>query len=330
IILSPNKHHKNRPFTLDLLIPASPSSKRIRQSLIPNRQSNIPTFKKIRAISPPHNLPINMGVEPTKKRTATSTISPYNTRAEKAEKDKKQQENQKTQEKNIKIMEKEKLADGFCEEFQINFDLAQAQINCITCQQIGTIIIAPDTNATYSPPAPMLHCTNCGGHFTHKQFLEVIVQVSTIIKKHQETTAVPKSDGMDFFIHNFPQLPDYLQAIHKRLDKHDEMFEELIKLQKKVSELTDANNSLQQKNKKLEHELATLRSTESVNPSTGSQASKYASDTDSSNTNNNNNNNHNKNNSSPSVPTTTKSPTPSYAQMTAHKVTIKKPTTRQV
>ncbi|KAG2204593.1 hypothetical protein INT45_013587, partial [Circinella minor] len=211
-------------------------------------------------------------------------------------------------------MEKEKLADGFCEEFQINFDLAQAQINCITCQQIGTIIIAPDTNATYSPPAPMLHCINCGGHFTHKQFLEVIIQVSTIIKKHQETTAVPKSD-----------------AIHKRLDKHDEMFEELVKLQKKVSELTDANNSLQQKNKKLERELATLRSTEQINPSTGSQASKYASDTDSSNTNNNNNNNnHNKNNSSPSVPTITKSPTPSYAQMTACKVTNKKPTTCQV
>ncbi|KAI7847066.1 hypothetical protein BDC45DRAFT_562577 [Circinella umbellata] len=271
-----------------------------------------------------------MGVEPTKKRTNTTITSPYNTWAEKSEKDKKQQENQKTPEKIIKIMEKEKLADGFCEEFQLNFDLAQAQINCITCHQIGTIIIAPDTNATYSPPAPMLHCTNCNGHFSHKQFLQVIVHVSTIIKKHQAAAPASQSDGMDTFIHNFPHLPDYLQAIHKRLDKHDEMFEELVKLQKKVSELTDANISLQNKNKKLEHELATLCGTDKINPSTGSQASKYASEADSIINNNNNNHNDKNNNSPPPAPTATKSSTPSYAQMTAHKVTIKKPTTRQV
>ena len=331
IVQSPTKHQQNRPFALDLLIPASPSSKRNRQSLIPNRQSNIPTFKKLRAISPIINSPTNMGVEPTKKRTTTTTTSPYNTRAEKAEKDKKQQENQKTPEKNKKIMEKEKLADGFCEEFQNNFDLAQPQINCTTCKQTGTMIIAQDTNAMYTPPAPMLHCNNCSGHFTHKHFLEIIVQVSTILKKHQAATPISQPDDMDLFIHNFPQLPDYLQAIHKRLDKHDEMFAELVKLQEKVNELTDANNSLEQKNKKLEHELATLRDTEKINPSTGSQASKYAGDSNSTNNNSNNNNDtQNKNASSSSASTTTKSLTPSYAQITTRKVNNKKPTTRQV
>ena len=67
---------------------------------------------------------------------------------------------------------------------------------------------------------------------------------------------------MDSFIHNSPQLPDYLQAIYKRLDKHDKIFAELVKLQEKVTQLTDANNNLQQQNKKLEHELAILHSTE--------------------------------------------------------------------
>ena len=144
-----------------------------------------------------------MGIKLIKKRTTTTTTSPYNTRADKNEKEKQQEKSKET-------IEKEKLLDNFSENFKYNFDLTQLQIGYITYKQTGTISITQDTNAMYNLPALMLYCNNCSRYFTHKPFYEIIVNISTIIKNHQTVATYPQYNDMDSFIHNFPQLPDYL------------------------------------------------------------------------------------------------------------------------
>ena len=212
------------------------------------------------------------------------------------------------QQKQIEKNQKKETAFTAQQIAKIQSDIAQfrAAVQCPSCHTTGNVLLANDTNALYDPPAPMFDCTHCGTHHGHKVIIPALK-----VAREQILTPTPKSDIISNsnvsndvstpppstamqvevsqptleFIHDFPQLPDYLVKINQRLDAHDRVLNEFHALRDQIEQLTitnaaltATNTQLQQKNAALERELKALRHSPQPTPAQplGSMASQHA------------------------------------------------------